>query len=253
MRRLLLFGFTLCWLPLAAMAQTFTTYMNGPNEYPGPGDPDGSGVAVVTIDGTTIHYTLVERDIGPTFVGAHIHEGPAGVEAGVVVGFSSNFMDGMVSGSVQGVSQALLDRMKANPAGFYVNVHTPQFPGGAIRGQLGEGCVTGDTTLCLNNNRFRIDVAWQVPDGQVGPGHAVKLTSDTGYLWFFNSDNVELVVKVLNACGPFPNQWVFSSGLTNVKVDMTVIDTQRGDLKRYQNPPDTAYQPIQDTSAFGCP
>ena len=30
----------------------------------------------------------------------------------------------------------------------------------------------------------------------------VPLTSDSGYFWFFDADNIELVVKVLDACTP---------------------------------------------------
>ncbi len=34
------------------------------------------------------------------------------------------------------VTQAEIDAILANPSGFYINVHTTDFPGGAIRGQL---------------------------------------------------------------------------------------------------------------------
>jgi hypothetical protein len=254
MRRLMIFGLVMCWLPIAAVAQTFTAHMTGAAEVPDPGDADGSGVAVFTIVGTTINYTLIARDIGFPSNGAHIHEAPAGVPGGIVVGLSNNFVDGRVDASVQGVDQAIIDRIKANPAGFYVNVHNAEFPGGAIRGQLTQGCTTTDTTLCVDGNRFRVDVSSQVPDGRVFPGRSVKLTSDTGYFWFFNADNVELIVKVLNGC-VFPDinaHLVFASGLTNVEVDMTIIDTQSGAIQRYQNAQETAFQPIQE-APFVCP
>jgi hypothetical protein len=254
MRRHLLCAFVLCCVPVLAVAQTFTAYMNGPSEAPGPGDADGSGVAVFTIVGTTINYTLIARDIGFPSNGAHIHEAPAGVPGDIVVPLNNNFVDGRVDASVQGVDQALIDEIKANPGGFYVNVHNAEFPGGAIRGQLAEGCTGTDTTLCVDGNRFRVNVASQVPDGRVFPGHTVKLTSDTGYFWLFNPDNVELIVKVLNGC-VFPDinaHLVFASGLTNVEVDMTVIDTQTGAIQRYQNAQGTAFAPIQQ-APFGCP
>ena len=34
------------------------------------------------------------------------------------------------------VADAVLDEIVDNPAGFYVNVHTADYPNGAIRGQL---------------------------------------------------------------------------------------------------------------------
>jgi hypothetical protein len=43
---------------------------------------------------------------------------------------------GSASGCVQGVDAGVISDILANPAGFYVNVHNPDFPGGAIRGQL---------------------------------------------------------------------------------------------------------------------
>jgi ribulose-5-phosphate 4-epimerase/fuculose-1-phosphate aldolase len=48
--------------------------------------------------------------------------------------------------------------------------------------------------------------------------------------------------------------WVFAAGLTNVEVTLRVVDTFAGSVKTYVNPLGTAYQPIQDTSAFAtCP
>ncbi|HEX5715648.1 MAG TPA: hypothetical protein VF179_05775, partial [Thermoanaerobaculia bacterium] len=82
----------------------------------------------------------------------------------------------------------------------------------------------------------------------------VPLTSDTGYFWFFGSTNVEMIIKVLNGCGANNRYWVFAGGLTNVRVRITVTDTLRGVTKQYTNPQGTAFQPIQDTSAFAtCP
>jgi hypothetical protein len=113
-------------------------------------------------------------------------------------------------------------------------------------------CTESSTALCLNT-RFRVQATYQSGSGQSGQAQVVKLTSDTGYLWFFNSSNVEIVVKVLNACG-INGYWVFAGGLTDVRVTLTVTDTQTGAVKTYTNPIGTPFQPIQDTSAFStCP
>jgi hypothetical protein len=40
------------------------------------------------------------------------------------------------AGAVQAVDPALLRSLRTNPAGFYTNLHTAEFPGGAVRGQL---------------------------------------------------------------------------------------------------------------------
>ncbi len=81
----------------------------------------------------------------------------------------------------------------------------------------------------------------------------MPLTSDSGYFWFFNSANIELVVKVLDACTVNDHYWVFAGGLTNVEVVLTVTDTNTGAQQVYTNPLGTAYVPLQDTGAFECP
>ena len=114
-------------------------------------------------------------------------------------------------------------------------------------------CVPSDTRLCLNGGRFQVEAQWTA-NGTTGPGHAVSLTSDTGYFWFFNAANIEAVVKVLNACALNQRYWFFAGGLTDVKVHLTVTDTRTGAVKAYDNPRGTPFRPIQDTGAFAtCP
>jgi virginiamycin B lyase len=116
-------------------------------------------------------------------------------------------------------------------------------------------CTSSASSLCLNNGRFQVRASWSVPaQGTSGQGTAVQLTSDTGYFWFFSSSNVEMVVKALNGCGFNSRYWVFAGGLTNVAVTLTVTDMSTGASKTYLNPANTAFLPIQDTSAFStCP
>lgn len=117
-------------------------------------------------------------------------------------------------------------------------------------------CATDAHTLCLNKNRFAVSAAFKTtPEGPSIPATAVSLTGDSGYFWFFNPDNVEIVVKVLNGCiDPFNSYWVFAAGLTSVAVDLTVRDTLHDETKTYSNPIGTPFAPIQDTAAFAtCP
>ncbi|MEO6260230.1 MAG: CHRD domain-containing protein [Thermoanaerobaculia bacterium] len=267
-RRLLLLAFAfLALVPTAMFGQTFTATLTGSNE-PDGGDTDATGFATVSISGTTVNYLIVANNTS-TITNAHIHRGST---SGVVIGFpvaGSNpltpFIGGVAVGSVGPVDQALINEILANPNAFYVNVHSSEKPGGAVRGNLNGGigiagqetasaCSTGgDTALCLNGNRFKVETAWKSPDGKTGVGHAVKLTADSGYFWFFNADNAEMIVKSLNACSAFNSQWVFSSGLTNVQVTLKVTDTQTGKTRTYTNPLGAPFQPIQDTAAFACP
>jgi hypothetical protein len=116
-------------------------------------------------------------------------------------------------------------------------------------------CVADSHTLCLNDNRFSVTADFQeTPSGPSAPATAVPLTADTGYFWFFDPNNVELVTKVLNGCVPYEAYWFFASGLTNVGVHIVVTDLDTGDARTYDNPVGTPFAPIQDTSAFHtCP
>ncbi len=125
-----------------------------------------------------------------------------------------------------------------------VGAATQQVPASII------GCSQDASTLCLNAGRFKVQATWATADGASGAGHAVSLTGDTGYFWFFSSNNVEMVIKVVDGRAFNSSFWVFAGGLTNVNVVLNVTDTQTGLAKTYRNPLGTAFQPIQDTSAF---
>jgi hypothetical protein len=115
-------------------------------------------------------------------------------------------------------------------------------------------CVPDVQTLCLNGSRFAVSARYRTNDGRSGDATGVTLTADSGYFWFFNPANIEVVVKVLNACSVNDHYWVFAAGLTNVEVTLFVTDTDRGSLKTYINQLGVPFAPIQDTSAFAtCP
>ncbi|MCB1058388.1 MAG: carboxypeptidase regulatory-like domain-containing protein [Acidobacteria bacterium] len=118
-------------------------------------------------------------------------------------------------------------------------------------------CTPGDFRACLNRGRFAVDITWTRPDGTSGKAHSEQLPGidDSGYFWFFRPDNVELFVKVLDACNTtFNNYWVFAAGLTNVEVQIRVKDTVTGFEHTYGNPQSRPFQPIQDTATFRvCP
>ena len=111
------------------------------------------------------------------------------------------------------------------------------------------GCPDPETTLCLDGGRFRATAAWKDPQGRTGAGHAKPMTADTGYLWFFSQENVELVVKVLDGRALNGEWWVFSGSLSNVEYTLTVTDTATGAVKTYTNP-QGHFGSFGDTSAF---
>jgi len=114
-----------------------------------------------------------------------------------------------------------------------------------------EPCVTSDTSLCLANGRFQVDVAWQDSQGTSGFASHVELSDGAGYFWFFDRENPEIFVKLIDACAaPFERYWVFLAGLTDLGVAITVTDTVTGESKNYVNPAGNRYEAVQDTDAF---
>jgi hypothetical protein len=111
-------------------------------------------------------------------------------------------------------------------------------------------CAPLPEVLCLAGSRFRVEADWETAPGERGNGHAVALTNDAGYLWFFASANVEAVVKLLDACAFNQRYWVFAAGLTDVATLLTVTDTRSGLARQYVNPQGLAFRPLQDTDAF---
>ncbi len=107
--------------------------LTGETEVPGPGDPDGTGVATLTVNPGhgTICYTLTVSDIAPA-VAAHIHEGSPGVAGPVVETLETPTPTS--SGCV--TNKALAKEIIRDPTDYYVNVHNADYPAGAVRGQL---------------------------------------------------------------------------------------------------------------------
>ena len=104
----------------------------------GTSEPNASGTAVVRVrqDAGMVCYRLHAANVTLPTVAAHIHRGAAAVNGPVVVPFTAPGQDGNSSGCTN-ADAALIGEIIANPAGFYVNVHTKEHPAGAIRAQLG--------------------------------------------------------------------------------------------------------------------
>ncbi|MBW8754457.1 MAG: CHRD domain-containing protein [Sphingomonadales bacterium] len=122
-------------MPLAAQAAKVKlgSALTGANE-PAGGDADGTGAFAVEIDADSgdFCYTLTAaKTAKPTM--AHVHTGAVGVNGPPVVTID---VTGPTGDECVAVEPDVLKAIIANPAGYYVNVHTADFPAGAIRGQL---------------------------------------------------------------------------------------------------------------------
>jgi hypothetical protein len=113
------------------------TTLTGAAESPGPGDPNGTGSATIRLQAGEgrVCFQLSVANVALPATGAHIHSGAAGIAGPIVVALTPPNAGGTASGCVT-ADRALVSAILANPAGYYVNVHTSEFPAGAVRGQL---------------------------------------------------------------------------------------------------------------------
>jgi hypothetical protein len=101
-------------------------------------DADGSGTAKLRLnrERRRVCYTIRVRNIDDV-VAAHIHRGAKGVDGGIEVDLITAPRSGTrFTGCTEDVARSLIRKILRRPGRFYVNVHTNDFPGGAIRGQL---------------------------------------------------------------------------------------------------------------------
>lgn len=135
-------------LPAAAAVITFDIDANGVKEVNAAGDPnkgdlDATGIGTLTLDNVagTATFSITLSNINVPLGGFHVHRAPATTNGPIVLDFGSaeSFRVGdLLSGTVSNLSTATITEVFGNPANFYFNLHNPQFPGGAVRDQLGE-------------------------------------------------------------------------------------------------------------------
>jgi hypothetical protein len=106
----------------------------------GAGDPDGFGSASFTFDGDQVCFGITVAKLDAPAM-AHIHRGGKAENGPIVIGLTppATGDPGASSGCVPLNTPelaAVAAEIQANPRGFYANVHTSAFPGGAVRGQL---------------------------------------------------------------------------------------------------------------------
>jgi hypothetical protein len=124
--------------PVSAKVKKLDASLSGQNEMPAA-DPDGSGKAELTLNRAKkrVCYEIRTKNISDVMM-AHIHAGGKSVAAGPIVVplFTSPKSGSKFEGCVKNVKKSLISKILKHPSRYYVNVHTMDFPGGAIRGQL---------------------------------------------------------------------------------------------------------------------
>ena len=124
--------------------------------------------------------------------------------------------------------------------------------GSTLPYMVGDPCVPGPATLCLNGGRYQNRALWRDFDGLTGLGQRISTeqSTDSGLFWFFGEDNWEMLVKNLDACSFNERVWVFAAATTNVEYTLQVVDTFTGEAATYFNPLGTAAPAVTDIDAF---
>jgi hypothetical protein len=126
---------------------------------------------------------------------------------------------------------------------------------GAIVGNLAAltfppgACWTSTSRPCLGG-RFWVDVDFTATNTS-GIGKTTPARSpDTAVLWFFNPENWEMMVKVLDACDLNNHFWIFASAATDVGFVLRVTDSLTGTFAQYSNPNKNFPLPITDLTGL---
>ncbi len=127
----------------ADAGRPFSTPLTGAEEAPNPGDANATGQSDITLNQglNQVCFDLSWADVDGEVFAAHIHVAPAGVAGPIVVTLFTGSFAGTdsASGCAENVDPELIKAIRQDPSAYYVNVHSrPNFPGGAIRGQLGK-------------------------------------------------------------------------------------------------------------------
>ena len=121
-----------------AKTVTLVAELDGNEEVPDKGDPNGTGAGdfKVKVKKRKFCYDIAFEDIEAPNAG-HIHEGDEGVAGGIVIPLfeEPNGATSPVVGCVK-AKRSLLRQIKGNPGHYYANLHNAEYPAGALRGQL---------------------------------------------------------------------------------------------------------------------
>jgi len=115
-------------------------------------------------------------------------------------------------------------------------------------------CVESSTALCLDGGRFRVSIEWRDFQDHRGIGRSRAGSDASGLFWFFDDANLEVLVKMVDACAEFSRHWFFAAATTNTEYTLRVTDTATGRSRTYFNRLGANSPAITDTNAFAtCP
>ncbi|MFS8202776.1 CHRD domain-containing protein [Streptomyces sp. CWNU-52B] len=215
-------------------AAFFASALTGDNEVPvegkpAVGDKDGRAVAFLRVQGQDVSFALAWSGTAtPTL--AHLHQGGRGVNGDVKIPFfTEKLKDGSshVYGTVKVRDAALLGDIKAHPEKFYFNLHTDEFPGGAVRGQAVALPGSVDLPKTVQDSRLR---------GVVKGSQVYACTEQPDGTHAFTQDNVDATLQgdidhTFAQPGPAgPPQWIAPDGSSVTGSVVNKFDNGKGNI-----------------------
>ena len=112
-------------------------------------------------------------------------------------------------------------------------------------------CKPDWATLCLQDYRYQLWVQWWTAGSSAAHARVVpKATNDSGLFRFYDAENWEILVKVLDGCAVNGHHWVYGAATTDLGYQITVNDTVTGEFREYLNEPGRPAPAITDGEAF---
>lgn len=132
LRKLALLTISATALSTLALADELKIKLSGDEEVP-PAKTAATGAASVTVNADmTVKSSITTSGVAATM--AHIHQGAAGANGPVAIPFSKSGDNAWTTPAGAKLTEAQYQAFKAG--NLYINVHSAQYPGGEIRGQI---------------------------------------------------------------------------------------------------------------------
>ena len=112
-------------------------------------------------------------------------------------------------------------------------------------------CHPTSTPLVFDGG-YKVSLCYETADGEVGEGKGgIWASGQSGLLWFFDRENAEMLIKVLDGCAQNRRRWVFVAPVTDVAFNLHVTDS-RGLYWTHRNRLGVTASTRSDTNAFPC-
>ncbi len=114
------------------------------------------------------------------------------------------------------------------------------------------GCAADETVAALGGG-YDVRACFETPSGARMDASNYHLeASASGLLYFFDRDNVEVLVKVLDGCAVNGHRWVFVAPVTDLAFNLEIVERATGRRFVHRNPKGLTAEPRSDTAAFPC-